>query len=61
MGDATGGVVVKYIVLACGLVWVVGLIAWFLLQGLHAASDAGRAGRPHPADIDNDEDDCPQP
>ena len=46
MGDATGGVVVKYIALACGVVWVTGLIALVLLQGLHAACEAGRPRTP---------------
>ncbi len=56
MGDATGGVVVKYIALACGVVWVTGLIALVLLQGLHAACEAGRPGDTGLPEDDNDED-----
>jgi hypothetical protein len=62
MGDATGGVVVKYVALACGIAWVIGLIALVLVQGLHAACQVCRPEEPGLPDNDTDEDDRhPQP
>ena len=45
MGDATGGVVVRYVALACGILWVIGLICLVLLQGFHALKEAPGATR----------------
>ena len=44
MGDATGGVVVKYVALSCGILWLVGLICLVLLQGFYALTEAHRGG-----------------
>ena len=43
MGDTTGGVVLRYLALACGILWVIGLICLVLLQGFHALKEAPRA------------------
>ena len=42
MGDTTGGVVLRYVALACGILWVIGLICLVLLQGFHALKEAPR-------------------
>ncbi len=42
MGDATGGVVARYIALACGVLWVISLVCLVILQGLHALGQARR-------------------
>ena len=34
MGDTSGGVVLKYLALGCGLLWIVGLVCLVLVQGL---------------------------
>ena len=55
MGDATGGVVLRYVALACGILWVIGLICLVLLQGLHALTQAPRrdqGGVPAKNDLD---------
>ena len=39
MGDSVGGVVLKYIALACGIVWVVGLVCLVVLQGFRSLDD----------------------
>ena len=39
MGDSAGGVVLKYLALGCGILWVVDLAALVLVQGLHGLSD----------------------
>ncbi len=44
MGDAMGGVVVKYVAVACGILWVIGLICLVLLQGFYALTEAYRRG-----------------
>jgi hypothetical protein len=55
MGDATGGVVVRYVALACGILWVIGLICLVLLQGFHALKEPPRrdqGGSPENNDLD---------
>ena len=39
MGDTVGGVVLKYIALGCGIVWVVGLVCLVVLQGFRSLDD----------------------
>ena len=39
MGDSTGGVVLKYLALGCGILWFVDLAALVLVQGLQGLSD----------------------
>ena len=39
MGDSAGGVVLKYLALGCGILWVVDLAALVLVQGLHGLTD----------------------
>ena len=39
MGDSAGGVVLRYIALGCGIVWVVGLICLVVLQGFRSLDD----------------------
>ena len=39
MGDTIGGVVLKYIALGCGIVWVVGLVCMVVLQGFRSLDD----------------------
>jgi hypothetical protein len=50
MNDSAGGVVLRYIALGCGTVWVVGLVCLVLLQGLRWLDDPpprDEPGRPH--------------
>jgi len=42
MGDAIGGVVLRYIALGCGIVWVVDLASLVLVQGVDVLGDDGK-------------------
>ena len=39
MGDHNGGAVLKYVGLACGLLWAIDLICLVVVQGLRTLSD----------------------
>jgi hypothetical protein len=39
MGDTVGGVVLRYIALGCGIVWVVGLVCLVVLQGFRSLDE----------------------
>jgi len=39
MGDTTGGAVLNYIALGCGILWVVDLASLVLAEGLNSLSD----------------------
>lgn len=49
MGDARGQMALQYIALGGVIVWVVGLIALVLLQGLRLAKEAQCCCRSHPS------------
>ena len=40
MGDASGGIVLDWIALACGVAWVLDLICLILVQGINSLGDS---------------------
>jgi hypothetical protein len=52
MGDAIGGMAIKYVALGCGILWIVGFICVVLLQGFHYLGESYSAGESHWPDKD---------
>ncbi|MGA2619504.1 MAG: hypothetical protein ABSF26_17990 [Thermoguttaceae bacterium] len=45
MGDSTGGLVVRYLALACGAGWTILLICLILVLGLNSLGDRDETGK----------------
>ena len=55
MGDTSGGVVLKYLALACGLLWIVGLVCLVLVEGLLLLDSSPPPAEPcSPEEIEGD-------